>query len=284
MTVNEAVNRYIKAKSTVLSPSTISGYIRYKDLYFQSLNDIDISQLSTEILQIAVNKETSLSPKTLRNAYSLVLASIKMFDKTAEYKISLPQKIKKSIYIPEKKEIMKIFKLVKNTDLEIPFILASQCGLRPSEIAGLDLVDVGHGLIKITQARVIGLGGREYTKPPKTNSGYRTIPIPEQLEKLLIERSAKDGRVCCLSSVEITRKWVTFLRKNNLRHFKFYALRHYFASQALILGMPQKYIAELMGHSSLNMIEQVYQHTFPSIMEKYKKIICQNTENMMKGE
>ena len=47
------------------------------------------------------------------------------------------------------------------------------------------------------------------------------------------------------------------------------------------MGMPQKYTAELMGHGSLDMIERVYQHTFPSAMEEYaKKLRKQNSEFM----
>ena len=64
----------------------------------------------------------------------------------------------------------------------------------------------------------------------------------------------------------------------------FHALRHHYASKCLLLGMPQKYTAELMGHSSLDMIEKVYQHTFPSAMEQYAKKLREMNEEFMQHE
>lgn len=49
-----------------------------------------------------------------------------MFAPDFVYRISLPQKIKSSFYVPDENEIKVIYKLIKNTELEIPFLLASQ--------------------------------------------------------------------------------------------------------------------------------------------------------------
>ena len=52
-----------------------------------------------------------------------------------------------------------------------------------------------------------------------------------------------------------------------LKHFK-------------VVKEKRKYIAELMGHSSTDMIEKVYQHTFPSAMEEFKIRISNNIEKL----
>jgi len=58
-----------------------------------------------------------------------------------------------------------------------------------------------------------------------------------------------------------------------------HALRHHYASKCILLGIPQKYITELMGHSSTDMTEKVYHHIFPSAMEVYSdKLRDQMTE------
>lgn len=57
ITIRHAVDRYINAKSAVLSPSTVAGYIRYKNLYLQSIYDRYIDEITQEEFQIAVNKE-----------------------------------------------------------------------------------------------------------------------------------------------------------------------------------------------------------------------------------
>ena len=133
--------------------------------------------------------------------------------------------------------------------------------------------------LEICKAVVINEHGREVYKPPKSYAGYRTIPISPLLRDKLMNTPDKK-RICVISSNKISRDWNSFLRKHGLHIFRFYSLRHYYASQALLLGIPQKYIAELMGHSSTDMIEKVYQHTFPSAMEEFKVRIADNIEKL----
>ncbi len=281
MTVSGAIDRYIESKTAVLSPSTIYGYKKANQRYLYILHDIKLSQLDQELIQRAVNKLSyCYSPKTVRNAYGLLHASLQMFAPDFVYRISLPQKIKTSFYVPDEEEIKVIYKLIKNTELEIPFLLASQCGLRPSEICALTQDCVTNDGLEIRKAVVINEYGREVYKPPKSYAGYRTMPISPSLRKIL--SAVPDKRICAISSNKISRDWNNFLRKHGLHIFRFYSLRHYYASQALLLGIPQKYIAELMGHSSTDMIEKVYQHTFPSAMEEFKIRISDNIEKLLK--
>ena len=115
ITIRHAVDRYINAKSAVLSPSTVAGYIRYRNLYLQSIYDKYIDEITQEEFQIAVNKEACLySPKTLRNACGLVKSAISMFIER-DFKITLPQRIRPSFYIPEKEEVKKIYEKIKGT-------------------------------------------------------------------------------------------------------------------------------------------------------------------------
>ena len=280
ITIRHAVDRYINAKSAVLSPSTVAGYIRYRNLYLQSIYDKYIDEITQEEFQIAVNKEVCLySPKTLRNACGLVKSAISMFIER-DFKITLPQRIRPSFYIPEKEEVKKIYEKIKGTELEIPFLLASQCGLRPSEIAALTTADIVHGNIEITKARVTGVYG-DVVKTPKTYAGYRSIPISEELQLKIEENCSPDKKVTALTSKQISNRWRKFMDSKGFSYFKFYALRHYFASRALLLGIPQKYIAEMMGHSTLVMIESVYQHTFPSAMKKFKTTLCDSMNELI---
>ena len=250
ITVKQAIDRYIESKTAVLSPSTIYGYKKANQRYLYILHDVKIAKLDQELIQRAINKLSyCYSPKTVRNAYGLLHASLQMFAPDFVYRISLPQKIKSSFYVLDENEIKVIYKLIKNTELEIPFLLASQCGLRPSEICAL-------------------------TKDCITADGL-------EIRKAVVINAPDKKRICVISSNKISRDWNSFLRKHGLHIFRFYSLRHYYASQALLLGIPQKYIAELMGHSSTDMIEKVYQHTFPSAMEEFKVRIADNIEKLL---
>ena len=88
--------------------------------------------------------------------------------------------------------------------------------------------------------------------------------------------------ICGMTAKEIGDQWRKFFDANSdLYYFKFYALRHYYASKCLLMGIPQRYIAELMGHSSTNMIERVYQHVFPSAMQKYKLLLADSMDMIL---
>ena len=121
-------------------------------------------------------------------------------------------------------------------------------------------------------------------KDPKSFAGFRSVPISKTMSEYL-RTHAEEERVCPLTSLEISRRWSTFREKQGLDDaLNFHALRHHFASKCLLLGMPQKYIAELMGHNSVDMIERVYQHTFPSAMEQYAAKLRKQNDEFMQHE
>lgn len=280
MTVSEAITRYINSKSVVLSPSTIYGYKKVQKEYMQGLMNVPLSEINQEVFQTAINHQAMYhSSKTVRNAYGLVHAALKMFMPEKVFSVTLPPKVKSSFYIPDTNQIAIIYKVIKGHYLEIPFLLASMCGLRPSEICALKKDSINNQKIEIHAAVVLNEKGKEITKPPKSYAGYRTIPISKVLEDKLL--SVPTNRICPITPNKISRDWAKFLDRNHLRRFRFYSLRHYFASQSLLLGIPQKYIAEMMGHASTYMIERVYQHTFPSAMAEYQYRITKNMDELL---
>lgn len=106
ITVKQAIDRYIESKTAVLSPSTIYGYKKANQRYLYILHDVKIAKLDQELIQRAINKLSyCYSPKTVRNAYGLLHASLQMFAPDFVYRISLPQKIKSSFYVPDENEI-----------------------------------------------------------------------------------------------------------------------------------------------------------------------------------
>lgn len=279
--LSDAIERYIKSKENILSPSTVRGYYVVLNNYLPKLMAMKIRDITAEKVQEEFNAfAKEYSAKTCRNAHGLISAVLKIHRPEIVLNTTLPRKIKSDIYVPDGAEVQRIYKLSVGTDIEIPFLLATQCGLRASEISALDVSNIYQDHIEIKQARVDGINGA-VLKAPKSYSGYRSIPISKELYKALISR-AQGSRVCPMTSNEISCKWGDFRDKSGIdKHCNFHALRHHFASRCLLMGMPQKYTAELMGHGSLDMIERVYQHTFPSAMEEYaEKLRKQNSEFM----
>lgn len=271
LTLHEAVERYIESKRNILSPSTIRGYYDVLDNYCPQLMKQQIGDLTQEAVQLAINSMAAkYSPKTCRNTHGLISAALKVYRPDLILHTTLPQKTKREIYVPDEKEIAEIYTLTVGTINEIPVFLAAECGLRASEISALRVENIKSTHIDIKEARVIGDDNEEHLKSPKSSSGYRRVPISEAVYNYLVSHANEEGRICPRRSAYICNSWSDFKKLHKLNeNLNFHALRHHYASKCIILGIPQKYIAELMGHSSTEMIEKVYQHIFPSAMEVY---------------
>lgn len=265
----KATDEYIAMKSNVLSPSTILGYKKIKKNYLYSFEKKMIDTITQTDVQKLINELTiSHSAKTVRNAYALLASVMKVYRPSFYFHVTLPQREKREIFIPTKTMIKELLYLVQGTRLELPFLLASQCGLRASEIIALkkDCIDIDNELIKIKKAMIMGENGA-VVKQPKSYAGYREIPCSRYICELAMASDADP--IVKMSGAQISKEWGRFLKKNDIPHFNFHALRHYYASQAMLLNIPQRYIAELMGHSSTKLLETIYQHTFPDAKREY---------------
>lgn len=280
--LSEAVERYIKSKGNVLSPSTVRGYYVILRNYLPELMKTRMRDITAESVQIAFNDfAKDHSPKTCRNAHGLISAVLKVNRPELILNTTLPQKQKRGIYVPDEEEIQKIHKILTGKPMEIPFLLAAECGLRASEISALNVKNVFEDHIEVKEARVPGIDG-DVLKAPKSTAGYRSVPISTELYKILVNATAPDGRICLKRGPDISNSWSNFKKSHDLNEdFNFHALRHHYASKCLLMGIPQKYIAVLMGHSSLDMIEKVYQHVFPSAMSEYAEKLRQQMKNLL---
>ncbi len=271
ITLHNAVERYIESKRNILSPSTVRGYYVILDNYCGDLMEMQLADLNQEVIQLSLNKlAAEYSPKTCRNVHGLIYAALKVYRPELNLKTALPKKSKKEIYVPDEAELKKIYALSIGTIVEIPIFLAAECGLRASEISALRVENVKPTYIYIKEAVVLGDDGEEHRKAPKSQSGFRKVPISATAYEYLISKADNNGRICPYRAVRICNEWCKFRKKHNInKNLNFHALRHHYASKCILLGIPQKYTAELMGHSSTDMIEKIYQHIFPSAMEMY---------------
>jgi len=277
LTVRETITKYIASKEKVLSPSTVRGYNIHLRNYFKNIMNINISSLTSEAVQKAINFEVQQghSPKTIKNAYGLLTASLKKFAPELQLYCSLPQKTKKDMYIPTKEDIKAIQSAVFNTNMELPFCLSIYLGLRRSELCALTWQDIDfkNKTVRINKAMVITKDGDYTVKPPKTQAGYRTISIPDKCLEILKKYKKESGYITELKSDTIATKFDRILKRLNMPHFRWHDLRHYTASIMLALNVPTKYAQEIMGHETDNMLKNVYQHTMSDEMKKVSEKI-----------
>ena len=284
MTVGTAYDKYIKIMSGTLSPSTITGYKRLRKNTFQSIMGIRLDKLTQDDVQLAVNEmnEAGRSPKYIRNAHGLLSAVLSRYARGFTLDTRLPQKRPSKYNVPSEAEIAAIQTAVAGTDIEVPVLLAIGCGLRMSEIRGLEWRDVRDNKVYVERAIVDTLSGPVQKAVPKSESGNRSVPLTPRLLELLSEPGAPGEKVVTMSASAITGRLDTILRHAEIPHFKFHEFRHSYASVMLAIGIPNKYAAGIMGHKSTYMLDKVYQQLMSEYEDKFADQITGYYDNLDK--
>lgn len=272
LTVGEAVDNYIDNRSNILSPSTILQYRSYRKNHLQSLMSMRVDELTESVVQKAVNKEASLnSPKTTRNAWGLVQSSLSAHKRSLKFEPLLPARQRKEMSIPTTEQLNKLFEATYGTKMEIPILLAATCGMRRSEICALDFhkdIDYKRNKITIDKALVMNDKSEYVIKATKTYGSTRTIDCPAWVIKRIEE--LKDTQLARPNAISNAYER---LRQKLGIDARFHDLRHYFASTMLALGVPDKYAMKRMGHSTPDMLKNVYQHIMNDKDEEFSKTI-----------
>lgn len=261
ITVGDAIDGYIQSKENILSPSTIGGYKAIRKNQLQGIMDIPLNKINNMIIQNEINKESSrLSPKSIQNAHGLLSASIAIYMPDFKIKTTLPAKEHKIKDLPTPEQIIKV---VENTDIELPVMLALCLGLRMSEIRGLRFTDVSDDGIITIQNTIVTVGNKVIEKTQtKTYNSTRQIKAPEYIISLIKKIDNKDEHIITFSGLKIYRHFKSIIAKNNLKDMTFHDLRHLNASIMLALGVPDKYAMERGGWSTSSTLKNIYQHTF----------------------
>lgn len=261
LTVGSAIDRYIESKDSVLSPATVAGYRRIRANAFQELMPIQLSSLTQEQVQRAVNTMAKTkSSKSVRNAHGLLSATLATYRPDFTLHTTLPQKQKAEISIPTPEHIQVILSGCSGTRMELPIYLAVWLGLRASEIRGLTWDCISGDTLHVKQAIVEGEHGPA-VKGTKTTAGDRRLHLPPQLLEIIQRQPKTDEYLVHLSGQAMYKAFSRLCEKLGLPHYRFHDLRHANASIMLALGIPNRYAQERMGHATDNMLKAVYQHT-----------------------
>ncbi len=259
--LSTAYSEYIDSKSNVLSPSTIAGYRRLSRNTYQRLMSLPLHRITQQVVQVETNRMSeTASPKYVRNAHGLLSAVLRYAGMPVDLSTTLPQKRKVEIIVPDTETQAAILKAVYGTEIELPVNLAMTMGLRMSEVRGLRICHVHGDRIHISQAIVDAEDGTPIVKPPKTFSGDRWLAMTDRVRELVDASPIGTDYLVTLSGQAIYKRFERMLDKVGIPRMRFHDLRHAYASTMLMLGVPNKYIVDRMGHASDRMVQLVYQH------------------------
>ena len=144
---------------------------------------------------------------------------------------------------------------------------AVKAGLRRGELMALRWEDVDFVIGKILVRRSVWKG--KVTSPK--NYRHREVPMsPRLMRALKSHRHLRGPLVFCqldgkmFTKDMIKRTLPRACRKAGLRRVQWHALRHSFASQLVMVGVPLKVVQELLGHATIEMTMR-YAHLAPSM-------------------
>jgi integrase/recombinase XerC len=258
-------NNFIKSQDEIINaePENIREYLSY--LYRQ------------KVKKVTVNRKVS----SLRAFYKYVLRTGKIKNNPAE----MIQTLKTEKYMPTFLSVDEMFELLKAQDESSVLSLRNRAmleifyssGLRLSELAGLDLIDLDFNqkLVKVRgkgrKERIVPVGGpalkavQEYLgkigEIRKDTSG--------DIYKKPLFLNARGERITTRSIARIVNEMTS---KSGIgRKISPHALRHSFATHLLNAGADLRSIQELLGHESLSTTQKYTAVNINRMMEIYDK-------------
>ncbi|TYO94534.1 tyrosine-type recombinase/integrase [Desulfallas thermosapovorans] len=273
-------------KKQRLRPTTYENYNTMIDHHIiPNIGKMTLQELKTDHLQKLYNKKTAegKSPATVHRIHQVIHGALEQAVKNQ----LVIRNVSKSAVLPSIKkpetraltlnEQNAFIAALKGDRLSAAFIVLLGTGLRRGELLGLCWkdVDIDGGILKVRE-------GVTYTKEsgltrqaPKTESGYRIIPLSGAVIAALKEHRKNmlsEGNHCPEMPVFCTKKGTQILPRNFNRKFNIlckkagidgvspHSLRHTFATRLLEEGESLKVVQELLGHARLAITADIYSH------------------------
>ena len=270
--IRDAMEQYIKDRSKVLSPSTITNYKRLIPL-FEPIANICIDEVKTSDIQPLVNEwSISVTAKTIKNRVSFLLSCLDYAECDKKFRIRYPKSESKEIKSPDLEDVQMLLNNASEELLPILY-LAAVGGLRRGEIAGLRQKDISRDMKTVYVHADVVLQDHEWVYKPFTkNAQSGTIMLPEFIINMLPKSDDPEAYVFGMNPNVISHKYDRLCKKLGF-DFNFHSLRHYAASFRSDLGIPRKYIEETCRwEPGSQVVDKVYDNTLNSSRKKYTQI------------
>lgn len=286
LTVAEALDRYITAKTNVLSPSTIKGYRQMEKVNYEAIKNKEIFKLTTEDMQLFVSDLTvkHKSPKTVANIYGLLSSAVVLFRPDKVFRVTLPKRTPQKRKSPTNEAIVRLLAKAPE-DMKLCIALAAFGSLRRGEICGLKYGDVSGNVISVHADLVEDEHGKlVYKEIPKTSDSVRVIRLPDEIIQMIGDGDKADF-IVKRTPIAITRAFTRLCKSCGLKGMRFHDLRHYYASVGAVLGVPDVYMSEFGGwKKGSGVMKEVYQNVMESAADQYRDTMIDHFTQIMQHE
>lgn len=256
-TFKEYALKYIDVKRNVLSPSTLHSYHTIIRGISDEFNNMQLSAITEEVIQSEINRlAVGKSPKTVANYHGFISPVIKMYKPKLVFKTTLPAPKPYTPTVPTDEQIKLLLKDVTGTNYELAFRLGVYA-MRRSEVCAVTSDDLHGNILTIHSSLVVGeKGGLVLKGTNKTELSTRDIYLDDYVAGLLKEQ--KKGFWGYPG--DILRELHRRQKKLGIPECRLHDLRHYYASMAHSLGIPDCYIMAAGGWKTDHVLKRVYRH------------------------
>lgn len=301
MLVDAWFEYWIDLKKKTVRPNTVRNY---SERYERNIKNVIGNKLLTEVKPIHCQKIFSdMADEGYKTTtiYQTRIALYNMLEFAKENEVIITNPCKKSVKSDigkpsDKKEALTIddqrrfLAAAKGQSYEYQYRFALQTGLRTGELVGLKWEDINFERKTLTIERSMEFRykvGEWRVGPPKSKSGYRTIPLTDEAICILKAQKEKNRKIKVIDkewadTVFLCRKgqpvknstYDTALfkicDKAGIKRFSMHVLRHTFATRCIEGGMMPKTLQKILGHSNIGITMNLYVHITEE--EKQKEI------------
>lgn len=301
--------------SISVRPSTYISYEGYVHNHIiPVLGAIQLQQITPVLIQNFYNQryesgrtdgKGGLSAKTIRNLHNMLHQAFEqakingMILHNPTDNAVIPKQTKKEMRVLSVEEQNRLLQFIHLHRLGFAILFDLATGLRIGELCALKWSDVNFNkqTIKISRTlqrikksigEKVSEGGNTAILEGnvKTNSGFREIPIPDNVFSMLMQHKAiqEQEKMCyagiyqdngyifampmgtCVEPHTMRDALNYLLAAAGIEHANFHALRHTFATRAIENGVNVKTLSDILGHSQVQITMDLYCHTSLDLM------------------
>lgn len=296
-TVAELLESYINGRKVLgVKQTTLHGYeVAAERLYsrFKGIKATDLT--SYQVQTFITDMSEKYSAKTIRNTISLLSSAydnairLGQLSKNPCKMVTLPKKEQPKIDIFDNEQIAVFLNELdeERLDYKVAYQLALFCGLRRSEILGLQEkhINVPFRCVTVEQSRH-NVKGSDYVQTTKTESSHRTIAVPDFVMENIIELLdvhnsfqykhtdylIQNGFGQPMTPSALTSQIYRIEERAGLPQVSLHDLRHTFASMLNNANVDIAMISRELGHSSINITLGIYTHAFGNVAQSSRDI------------
>ena len=293
MTVATWANEWLEVyKKPVIIEKSYNLYKTHIKTYINpEIGNMRISEIQPVHLQKILSSQAGMSFSHVSHVKNAITGMFKAahhngyINKDPSINLLMPASTKGTHRCITEEEEQILFKVCETHYFGLYPLLMYHCGIRPGECAALlrSDIDLESKLLYVSKALE---SQTRKVKTPKTKSGIREIPIPDDFIDILsdkIKDKALDGYILTTGEGNVcTGKYLHDCWQNIKRHmniesgaemkrnkiiepkvaddFTPYCLRHTYCTNLQRAGVPLNVAKYLMGHNDIKMVANIYGH------------------------